>query len=320
MARHWAALGYVLGVIVPVIVRTGRRPVIFSRDTGMGDIICTIPATRELKLRHPGACFIYNCRRDFVAIPQLYGVVDRITSFEHMALIGHWYRFLTAGFYPFSHGDPLVVRTAVKNFCDQFNVPGLAEHPPLNLPEAWKARAKKTLEENRIDPGLFITIHAGPTLPVKEYPRKYWARLVALLREHGFTQIVQLGASHHLTLDKIAFDPVPGVVSLIDKLSLEESMGVISLARLHIGVDSGLLHVAVVVGTPAIGIFGCTLPEFLFTEKYRRPFVVSQVECRGCGHWNAATPYTTNCPNNIRCMQEISPEEVLQACLKKLAA
>ena len=68
LSRHWQAFVFVLTVIVPLILRTGKRPVIFSRYIGMGDIICTIPAARELMKRHPGATFIYDCRPDFTAV------------------------------------------------------------------------------------------------------------------------------------------------------------------------------------------------------------------------------------------------------------
>ncbi|MDR3458639.1 MAG: glycosyltransferase family 9 protein [Verrucomicrobiae bacterium] len=319
LARHWAAAGYVLRVMLPVILRTGRRPVYFVRESGMGDIISSIPAVRELKQRHPGATFIYNCHPDSAAIPRLYGVVDQVTSFPAMPLIGHWYRFLTGGFYQFSHGNPYLIRTTVKDFCDQFNVPAPTEHPHLDLPAAVTEKAKQILTARGLDPRAFITLHAGPTAPVREWPREQWIKLVALLREHGFTQICQLGVGHYAGFGQVRVEPVPGVVSLIDALSLEESLAIIALARLHIGIDSGLLHVAAAVGTPAVGIFGNTLPEYRFSENYRRHFVVSRVECLGCGHWLPTTPFTTTCPNHIRCMKEITPEEVFRACLLQLA-
>jgi ADP-heptose:LPS heptosyltransferase len=225
---------------------------------------------------------------------------------------------LTGGFYEFSHGNPYIVRTTVKDFCDQFGVPAPAGHPRLEIPASLKEQAAKILAAKKIDPAAFITIHAGPTLPVREWPRADWIKLVAALREHGFTQIVQLGVGRYAAFGKVVVEPMPGVVSLLDELSLEASLAVISLARLHIGIDSGLLHAAAAVGTPAVGIFGNTLPEYRFSEDYRRSFVVSQVACRGCGHWLPSTPFTTGCPNNIRCMQEINPDKVLQACLPLL--
>ena len=88
-----------LTVILPVILKTGRRPVIFSRFSGMGDILCTIPAARELMQRHPGATFIYNCAPSSADVPRLGGVANQVTSLKDAGPIGHWYGFLLEGFY-----------------------------------------------------------------------------------------------------------------------------------------------------------------------------------------------------------------------------
>ena len=94
-----------LTVILPVILRTSRRPVVFSRFAGMGDIICTFPAALELKKRHPGATFIYNCAPAFACLPRMGGVTERVTHLQPIGLIGFWYRWLLAGFYEFSSED-----------------------------------------------------------------------------------------------------------------------------------------------------------------------------------------------------------------------
>jgi ADP-heptose:LPS heptosyltransferase len=318
--RHFAVFKYVLTVLLPVILKTRRRPVIFLRDAGLGDIICSVPAARELMKRHPGATFIYNCHEDFTALPRLYGIADRVTALKPIGLVGHWYGWLIAGFYQFSHGDPLVVRTTVKDFCDQFNVPGTDEHPPLAIPAALRERAKKILAAKNLNPESLIVIHPGPTMPVKEWPPELWAQLVARLRAEGFTNIAQLGVGRHIARGNVEVTPVAGAVSLMDMLSLEEAVAVIGLARLHIGIDSGLLHIAASAGTPLVGIFGNTLPHFLIAENHRRTFAVSTVECRGCAHYLASTPYTTDCPHHIRCMKEISVGEVASACLTQLTA
>jgi len=318
LRRHIAALGYVGGVILPIILKTGRRPVIFSRELGLGDIICTIPAARELMKRHPGATFIYNCYADFAAVPKLGGIADLVTSLREVTLIGYWYRFLLAGYYDFSNGDPLVVRTTIKDFCQQFDVPIHEDHPHLQADSASRARAEEILSARDVGTESLILFHPGPTMPVKEWPRESWTKLVALLHERGFHNIAQLGVAKYPVFGAVAIEPIPGAVSLINALSVEEMMGAISLARLYIGIDSGPLHIAAALGIHSVGIFGATLPPHLFVEAANRAFVVSQVECRGCGHYNATTPYTTDCPYHIRCMQTVGAEEVLSACLAQL--
>jgi len=321
--RHWKALLYVLSVVFPTILRTRHRPVIFNRESGMGDIICTIPAARELMKRHPGATFLYNCHTDFAAVPKLAGVADRITSCAHIGLVGYWYRLLLAGFYHFAHRDDTPGQVArepmVMEFCRQFNVPVATTHPELHAPPTARERVRSQLAKNKLDSGQLILLHTGPSWPVKEWPIENWTALVSGLRYHGFDCIAQLGVNRYLIFDEVKLGLVPGAVSLVGDLSLEECLAVISRASLFVGIDSGLLHIAASTRTPSVGIFGSTLPKFFYTEHEHCSFAVSSVECAGCYHRRPLLHWHTNCPNDIQCMKSIPVDTVLDACLKKLA-
>jgi ADP-heptose:LPS heptosyltransferase len=321
-SRHLAALGYVLRVVLPVILRTGRRPVIFSRRTGMGDIICTIPAARELMKRHPGATFIYNCHPDFAAVPRLAGLTDCITTLEPIGLVGHWYRFLLGGFYHFAHGDDLpdsgCREPMVTEFCRQFNLPVLEEHPPMSAGDGARVRARSILQEKQQALDDLILIHPGPSWPVREWPLENWAQLVAGLRARGHANIGQLGVGRYMNFGKVAVPVVPGTVSLLDAFTVEECFAAIAAAKLFVGIDSGLLHVAAATGTPSVGIFGMTLPEYRFSKNFRKDFVVNRVECAGCEHRKPRLHWVTGCPYDIRCMKTLPVENVLRACLAKL--
>ena len=173
--RHAQAFGYVITVILPVILRTGRRPVVFSRFTGMGDIICTIPAALELKKRHPGATFIYNCHPDFAAVPWLAGITGRVTSLRPIGLVGHWYACLLEGFYHFAHGDDLKnggsKEPMVAEFLRQFGLPISEEHPKLAASPAAQQTALAVLQARNVGLDSLVLIHPGPSWPVKEWPR-----------------------------------------------------------------------------------------------------------------------------------------------------
>jgi len=322
LSRHLAALGYVLRVVLPVILRTGRRPVIFSRGTGMGDIICTVPAARGLMQRHPGATFIYNCHRDFAAVPKLAGLTDRVTTLEPIGLVGHWYRFLLGGFYHFAHGDdtPGMVASEpmVAEFCRQFNLPVTEEHPQITAGAAAQEKVRALLAQKKLDVDRLVLIHPGPSWPVKECPREQWTALVAALRERGFTSVAQLGVGRYMNFGKVAVEPIPGVVSLVDELSIEDCFAVIGRAKLFIGIDSGLLHIAACTRTPAVALWGPTSPQFFYAAAVRKDFVVSDVECQGCYHRLPRLHWVTGCPHDIRCMRTLPVENVLRVCLLKL--
>jgi ADP-heptose:LPS heptosyltransferase len=322
LARHWSALVFICTVVLPVIVRTGRRPVVFSRWSGMGDIICTFPAALELKKRHPGATFIYNCHPDFAVMASMGGVANLCTHYLHLGVAGYWYRFLFAGFYHFAHGDDMRGKTSkesmVTEFCHQFNLPVQTEHPRLTIVPEFRDQARLILKRKNLGSEGLIILHPGPSWPVREWPLEKWAELVAGLRQRGYANIVQLGVSRHTSFEKVAAAAIPDVASLVDELSLEQASALISLAKLHIGIDSGLLHIAAAVGTPGVGIFGMTSPHTRFSQNYIRSFVTSRVECQGCYHRLPRVDWITGCPNDIKCMKEISPHEVLQACLTVL--
>ncbi|HEY2328608.1 MAG TPA: glycosyltransferase family 9 protein [Verrucomicrobiae bacterium] len=322
LARHAAALGYVLRVVLPVILRTGRRPVVFSRFTGMGDIICTIPAVHELRKRHPGATFIYNCHPDFAAVPRLAGVADCVTSLKHIGPVGHWYHFLLGGFYHFAHGDDMPGKVAsepmVAEFCRQFNLPVTDAHPQLSAGPAAQEKVLTLLARKNLDAGALVLIHPGPSWPVKEWPRENWSRLIAALREHGCTQVAQLGVGRYMNFGKVAVETIPGAVSLVDELSIEECVAAIAQAKLFIGIDSGLLHIAAAVRTPAVALWGPTSPQFFYAEDVRKNFAVSGVACQGCYHRLPRLHWITGCPHDIKCMKTLPVENVLRACLAKL--
>ncbi len=320
--RHLEAIRFVTTLILPAILRTGRRPVIFSKYSGIGDIICTFPAALELKKRHPGAEFIYNCHPDYVCLPKIAGVATHVTSNPNIGLIEYWYRFLLSGFYHFISDDDrsevVPSEVYIKDFAKPFGVTVTDDHPRLQSAPSVLAKVRGLLQEEGISKGPLIVIHPGPSWPVREWPDESWSRLVEELRRRGFPNIVQLGTGKVLRFGAVDVASIPGVLPLIDKLTLEESIALISLGSLFVGIDSGLLHIAASVQTPAVGLWGPTSPQLRFSAANARSFVTSGVECQGCHHRVPRLHWITGCPFEIACMKSIPVEEVLKACLSRL--
>lgn len=322
--RHVLALWYVLTVILPVIVRTGRRPVIFSRFAGMGDVLGTFPVALELKKRHPGATFIYNCAASFACLPPMGGVTMYTTSFPAIGLIGHWYRFLLCQFYHFSYGDEFPhsasTEITIKEFGRPWNVEVSDAHPELNVDAGVVHRMKNRLMELGCRPESLIVIHPGPSWPVRTWPQEHWVKLLETLRAGGFTNVVQIGTSirAYTNVGAEDFPLLAGAKSLVDRLTIPETIAVISLARLFVGIDSGLLHFAACLRIPSVGVFGATSPQLRFAPSFCRTFATSRVDCQGCHHRLPRLHWEKGCPYDIRCMKQISVAEVSALCLKQL--
>jgi len=249
-------------------------------------------------------------------------VADVTTSLESVGVLTNWYGFLLGAFYHFAHGDDTPGKVAkepmVMEFCRQFNVPVTGKHPELPVSSDVLGKTKTILQSENLDFDSLVLIHTGPSWSVKEWPQKNWNDLVLGLRAAGFSNIAQLGIVRYMDFGEIGLGTTPGTVSLIGRLSLEECIAAISLARLFIGIDSGLLHIAASTRTPSVGIFGSTLPKYFYTDDDSFGFAVSRVECVGCYHRLPRVHWLTGCPNDIQCMKTIGVEEVLPLCLQKL--
>ena len=308
-------------LILPILLKTGRRPVLFVRPGAMGDILCTFPAVLELKKRHPKATFIYSCQPDFACLPRLAGVTHHVTSayFDRASL---WSRVFSAS-YHFDYNteaSKASEATIAQEFCRQHSVTSDKSHSLLQISPASTAKVQNLLKQHGLRSGPIILLHPGPSWAIKHWSTSNWAELVVKLREHGLTNIIQLGVNKQSEFGPLSSEFIPGVISLVNQLSVEETVALTALSQLLIGIDSGLMHIATSVGVPAVGLFGPTSPQFLYAPTPSHSYAISQVDCQGCHHRSPRLHWVKNCPHNIKCMNSISVAEVLKHSLFQLKA
>ena len=58
----------------------------------------------------------------------------------------------------------------------------------------------------------------------------------------------------------VSHSPDEGILDLTRRTGLRDLMGLVSLARLFVGIDSGVLHLSAALGTPCVALFGPTDP------------------------------------------------------------
>jgi ADP-heptose:LPS heptosyltransferase len=320
---HLEPLSFIFRSVLPVLIVTRHRPVLLSRYMALGDVICTFPAALQLKKRHPGATFIFHCRQDYACLPRMGGITNHTISTLDLHYIETKYSFLFAGIYKFTYSDEYEntasTESVIEEYCRQHGVAISDTHPQLHVTSEILSKARLVLDDIGLDKGSpIIAIHPGPSGPFREWNNESWIGLVQALKNSGFNNIIQLGASRPDDMGAALRARIPGVIPLINRFSLEESIALISLCDVLIGIDSGLLHIAASVGTPIVGIFGSTSPRFRFSASTARLFVVSRVECQGCHHRVPRLHWITGCPFDFACMKSIQVDEVLQACLSSM--
>jgi len=299
-------------------LRLGRKIVVALRQAGMGDVIATLPTCRELKRRHPDRVFVYVTHPAFASLLALAGFSPRVVT-ARTGDLPNLSRFFFTSYRLVCADDANRAPTAsfIEDFAASCGVtlpPGskpTLEPPPALLgkigAEAAAARSGRPL----------ILLHVGPTAKVKEWPRDKWIALVDLLNQSGCV-VAQVGVDSHTQWGSVESTLLPGAHSLLNTLTLAETACWIRQAQLFVGIDSGLVHMAVAVGTPAVLIEG---PTDMFHFRPDLPVIPVRAEnlpCLGCHHHVPRLHWHTGCPFDILCMRTLDAAAVARAVAASL--
>jgi ADP-heptose:LPS heptosyltransferase len=248
------------------------------------------------------------------------GITDYVAWPPHIKLIESRYSFLFSAIYKFTYGDEnessCSTESIITQYCRQHDISVTDVHPRLHITSASFSRVNELLESHQVGRSSpLVVIHPGPSWHVKEWPMKSWSQLVEELTGRGIETIIQLGSGKRGERGVALDVEIPGVLSLVNHLTIEESFALISICKVFIGIDSGLLHGAACFGVPAIGVFGPTLPRLLYSAAEAVSFVTSKANCLGCHHRVPRLHWQTGCTFDIQCMKSIPVRTVLERCL-----
>jgi ADP-heptose:LPS heptosyltransferase len=281
-----------------------------NRPGAIGDIIMTLIAIDKYKLINPNAKIVYYCDPGWKDLPLICQSVDEVRS----------------------SADFDIKTPGAMNLCGYNTIPlihhltwyfgkelGLDDHfykygfTPVFKPSPNKKFNFLITSEKKI-----ITIHcmAGWS-PYKNWDINNWQEVIDRIKD--FT-IIQIGGKD----DK----PLKNVIDMRDKLSVVESIQLVKIARLHLGIDSFSNHAtALFPYTPSVILWGSTHP-MIFGYGHNIN-IWKPLKCSPCYRiydWISKNP-TGKCPfdklqtwENIQhpCMLNITVDEVFNAILKQL--
>ncbi|MSQ15912.1 MAG: lipopolysaccharide heptosyltransferase II [Dehalococcoidia bacterium] len=161
-------------------------------------------------------------------------------------------------------------------------------------------------------------VNPGSSMPEKRWPQERFGELARLFIENGY-RIVAVGdqkdkeAAAYLTgLYNRTDEPV---IDLTGQTTLEQLGAVASISSLYIGNDSGPTHLAAAVGAPVVAIFGPSRPQNYAPYTKKQAVVYKGEHCTNCEFGGGLL---RQCRNNLRCMKEVSVEDVWRASKEML--
>jgi heptosyltransferase-2 len=162
----------------------------------------------------------------------------------------------------------------------------------------------------------FIAVHlASFAHAAKRWDLPGFSELLDRLADEKRLSAILLGTAGEAAAnaEAVALVRRARVLDLSGKSSLPEALGILSLARLFVGNDSGLAHLAGAVGTPTVVVFGPTDPDATRPWDGPRgdgkPVRIAVVRRR-----TACAPCRFDvCPLDHRCMTGLHVQRVFDA-------
>jgi heptosyltransferase-3 len=153
----------------------------------------------------------------------------------------------------------------------------LAVSEPAARSIAEKLAASKIREDQPL-----ALIHPAAALKTKQWATESFARIAEAVAERGLAPVAIVSPGERPVLEALRKQANTSVAGFAD-LSLPEVTALTARARLFIGNDSGIAHIAAATGTPCVVIFGSS------NLTHWRPWTVGpgevvreELECQPC--------------------------------------
>jgi heptosyltransferase-2 len=307
--------------------------VVVVRFGSVGDVVLTTPLLSALRRRHPDARVTVVTRSRYAELLETHPAVDRVMRWEpgesiprlarrlredrfdfgldlQRSLRSRWLRAQLPTRWGLARAErvarlglvwfgrrprrPLDVTRRYFAAALALGVEPTGERPEIVLTDGDRAQARSVAPEG------CVALAPGARWASKRWPRDHWRDLAERLSLGG-RLVVALG----LAEERALLDEPPVIAAY--GLSLRVTAAVLERARVLVAHDSGLMHLAVAVGTPVVAMFGPTVRAQGFVPEGAAVRVVERtLACRPCSPFGS-----THCPlGHHRCMREIEPREV----------
>ncbi|MCD4847999.1 MAG: glycosyltransferase family 9 protein [Candidatus Aegiribacteria sp.] len=288
----------------------------------LGDIVMALPALSSLVNKYPDTTF-WSRPGNSGLLPVFFGTRDihvenRLPrmKFDSLLLMTDSFRTALQGYLSgisqrtgySTDMRRLLLTHAIKPPDDRNHHHSLDY---IGLSDAMGAHLKADIPAPRTEPAYesHVAFFAGAKYgSAKRWPG--FAELALMLhKETGLPSVFYGTPEEECLLNEIA-SKIPMSSALTD-LDIETLVSYLLSARIAIGNDSGGVHLSAAVGTPTVTIFGSTSPIWTAPLGRNTEVMASERSCSPC--------FKRKCPHGRPlCLDDISPEEVLSACVRLL--
>lgn len=163
---------------------------------------------------------------------------------------------------------------------------------------------------------------ANASVTPKRWGQEQFAELIRRLSEDGETIVLPGDRNEKPVIDEFLRQQSLRTVNIAGQTTVDEVSAVIKYARLLVCHDSGQMHIGNAHGTPLVALYGPTDDVYTAPKASTSRVLRVPLPCAPCMKNFAKTEAEAlrDCPIEVRCMRELSVDEVYRACREALDA
>jgi ADP-heptose:LPS heptosyltransferase len=209
--------------------------------------------------------------------------------------------------------EKVFLKHSVERYCDVFAAAGYPVEPlrENSIIPTHEALVKAGMI---IDRKSVLNIGVAPYAKhkLKSWPEEYMVKLLNMISTGHSCRFWLFGGKEDLQAMDNFCTKIPDAYNIISNLTLDEQLALMSRLDVMISMDSSNMHMAALVGTRVISIWGGTDPMAGFSpwmqpDSYSIRIPVEELDCRPCTIYGKGETR-----NNHRCMLELTPERVYE--------
>jgi ADP-heptose:LPS heptosyltransferase len=295
---------------LPAMAPYRRRRLDVVRPMALGDVLMCTPALREVKRLDPACRVTFYTGAAYQDLAASCPFVDAVRPVAEAPPDAIWMLYETGmrrpirlpdGTVPPDSADWRIVpprRHLARILGDMLGVDVADVRPSCTADPAEVDRFRQAWKDLP-RPWIVVAREAGDFTRNKDWPDGYWEALLDRLLAR--CTIIEVGTARRDRDDRRP-RPGPQHVDLVGRTGLPQLLAAIAAADLLVTPETGSMHIAAAVGTPAVVIYGGYIDPTA-TGYPANINLYSPVACAPC--W-----LRTPCPYGKMCLHRITPDQV----------